>query len=367
MTDPRARIEEIQEQAWRLPRGPAKLALLEEAVRLADMLEDVELGYRLRGDLAETATFSGRIDVLLVAFSWKLAQFDRAPDRFSDFDILWQYKWVANNVLDFSEVPLPRLLRLFDDMERRYREAGSTMHAVWYIKRDLYQHMGDRERAAEADARYRKCRRDHLSDCVACVAHGDAGYHRFLRQWPEALDAAEPLLSGRLTCSEQPHIAFGRLLVPYLHLKRLDDARAAHQRGYKMVRGGPQFVASHAHHLEFESLAGEPARAKAMVERHLPGALASVSSDNRFQFLLAAKLWTDRMLKLGKARMKLRLPAGPPPADADGRSDLERLGGWFQDQAEGIAARFDARNGTDAFRRILDGRAELMELAVDEG
>ncbi|WP_337177515.1 hypothetical protein [Paludisphaera sp.] len=365
MSDARERIGEIENEAWGLPRGAAKLALLEEAVRLADSLGDVDLGYELRNQVADTATFCGRPDVLLVAFSWRLAQFDRAPDRYSDFDILWQYKWVVDHVVEFPEVPLPRILQLHEDMERRYREAGSTMHAVWSHRRKLYRHVGDPERAAEAHARLRRCRRDYLSDCAACVAFDDCAYQRFRRQWSRCLAAAEPLLTGGLSCAEQPHITFGRVLVPYLRLGRIDDARAAHERGYRKVRREPQHVIPHAEHLEFESLVGDPSKAKGMLERHLPDALVAVSVLDRFHFLLAARTWADRMLQRGVARMKVRLPAGPPAPDDSGVSDLERLGGWFLDQARGIADRLDARNGTDAYRRAIDGRAELLEMATD--
>lgn len=365
MTDPRARLDEIRGQASGLPRGPAMLALQEEAVRLADSLGDVALGYELREELAETATFIGRPDVLLVAFSWRLAQFDRAPDRYSDFEILWQYKWVVDHVVEFPEVPLPRILQLHDDMERRYREAGSTMHAVWSHRRRLYRRIGDAGRAAEAHARFRRCRRDHLSDCDACVAYDDCTYMIFRRQWSRCLAAAGPILAGGLSCAEQPHIAFGRVLMPYLHLGRIDDARAAHERGYRMVRGKPQHVIPHAEHLEFETLVGDPSRAKGMLERHLPAALVAVSGIDRFHFLLAARTWTDRMLQRGRGRLKVRLPAGPPPPDASGASDLEQLGGWFQDQARDLADRLDARNGTDGYRRILDSRAELLAFAKD--
>ena len=363
MSDPRPRIEEIRGQAVRLPHGSARLALLEEAVRLADSLGDVDLAYDLRHLLCETATFSGRSDVLLVAFSWCIAQHDRAPGRFSDFLLLWRYKWVVGNVVAFPEVPLPRILQLLEDMERRYREAGSSMHATWKLRRDLYRHMGDRARASEAHARFRKARRDRFSDCIACVAYDDCVYHSSHRRWTRALEAAAPVLDGRLACMEQPHITYGRVLIPYLRLGRLDEARDAHRRGYALVKGKPQFVSQQAEHLVFESLVGDPSRAKGMLERHLPDALNAVGGMEPLDFLMAARTWTDRMLGRGVGRLKLRLPAGPPPPDASGASDLERLGGWFLEQARGIADRFDARNGTDAHRRALDGRAELLELA----
>jgi len=156
--------------------------MLEEAVRIADTLEDVRLAYRLRDDLLQAATFAGRHDVAIVAFSWCLAQFDRDPSIASAHDLLWKYKWVVNNARQFPEISRARLFELLGDMERRHREYGSTLHAYWLLKRSLHQSMGDPEEAAEAHKIYRKRRRDYLSDCIACVAHKDCSYQRSRRQ-----------------------------------------------------------------------------------------------------------------------------------------------------------------------------------------
>ena len=97
--DYRRQIETLRQQADGLPQGPARMALLEEAVRLADTHQDLDLGFYLRYDVAQTATFGGMAEKLLVAFSWRLAQCDRHPERFNEFRLMWEYKWVAAKLL----------------------------------------------------------------------------------------------------------------------------------------------------------------------------------------------------------------------------------------------------------------------------
>src|SRR5262249_18653540 len=142
MTTPYNQVWELRWKADDLPHGPAQVALLEEAVQLADSLKDVDLAYRVRSELMTAATFSGRPDIMLVAFSWCLAQYDRNPQQFDQHDLLWKYKWVIGNGYKFPEIDRPRLEALLADVERRYREAGSTMHAVSQARRDFLVHVG---------------------------------------------------------------------------------------------------------------------------------------------------------------------------------------------------------------------------------
>lgn len=365
MTEARTQINELQQAARRLPYGTTKTAMLEEAVRIADTLEDVRLAYRIRDDLMQAATFAGRHDVAIVTFSWCLAQYDRDRSVAPAYELLWKYKWVVNNARQFPEISRARLFELLDDMERRHREYGSSLHAFWLLKRSLHQSLGEPESAAEAQKSYRRRRRDFLSDCIACVAHKDCSYHRFRGHWSRALKAAEPVLTGRMSCAEQPHLIYSHVLIPLLHLKRLDEASEHQARGYKLVARGEQFVEAHSEHLQYMVLTGNMPRAKGMLERHLPGALKAVSAEERFAFLLAARLWTDRLLEQGVRRLKVRLPEGPPAPDARGESDAAALGSWFGEQARAVAARFDARNGNTWFQQQIDALPDLMRLATD--
>lgn len=365
MTDVRHKARDLKYQALALPHGQVKVTLLEEAVALADSVQDVDLAFELRDDLMTAATFANRPDVMIVAFSWCLAQFDRDPNRFDSYLLLWKYKWVVNNGRHFPDISRSQIESLFDDMQRRFREAGSTMNAVALIRRKLAVTFGDHEEALQADEELGKLPRDFLSDCAACVADSDVDYHCFERDWQCALDAAAPVLHGWLTCAEQPHSTLASVLLPLLRLGRIEDAKLHQAQGYRLVRSSPQFVEQHAQHLRFAAIVGEPAWGKRLLERHLPAALMSVTLDEKFQFLLAARLWTDRAAGRSKRAIKLRLPEDVPVANVDGKYDLSALGAWFTTEAQHIAQRFDARSGTKEFQRQIDELPELLALAVN--
>jgi len=77
MSDHRDRIEELVGQASVLDNGAARVALIEEAVRLADAHNDTASGFHARMELVSAAMSAGQPDVMLVAFSWCLSQCDR--------------------------------------------------------------------------------------------------------------------------------------------------------------------------------------------------------------------------------------------------------------------------------------------------
>lgn len=358
-------IDELRAKANGQPHGPAQVALLEEAVRLADSMEDVDLAYAVRHDLMTSADFSGRPDLMIVAFSWCLAQYDRDPERFNQRGMLWKYKWVIDTSYKFPQISRLRIEHLLGDMERRYREAGSTMHAAALLRRSLFLHFGELDRARTAHAQFLKVARDTLSDCRACVACADCRYYSRQHEWKQAVEAAQPVLQNRLACKEEPHRILANVLRPLFHLGRLDEAKLYHRQGYQLVRRANHFVSEYAEHLKFLVLVGDRPPAQRLVERHLAGALATVELDEGFQFLLAARLWTDRLLAGGTSKIKLHLPPELPAADANGDTDVAALHEWFTGRAREVAGRFDARNGTAAYQRQIDELPELLRAAVD--
>jgi hypothetical protein len=255
---------------------------------------------------------------------------------------------------------------LLADMERRYRQSGSTLHAVALYRRKLMEHFGERERAKAAHAEFRKYKRDWLSDCPACVAYDNLKYYNSQRQWVRAVQAAEPVLRNRLTCGEQPHLTLSGVLLPLFLLGRREEAKAHQLLGYRLVGQGNQFIRQHAEHIRYLALIGDLPKAKQLLERHLPGALDSIMLDERFQFLLAARLLMDRLINRDTHSIKLRLPQSVPAADANGKLDVSSIGEWFMSQAQEIAQRFDARNGTTAYQQQIDELPKLLGQAVDD-
>ena len=80
MHDHTEQVHSLLALARQMPLSTARLAILEEAVRLADSHQDIDLGIEVREPLMADARSLLRGDVLTNAFVWSLAQFDREPE-----------------------------------------------------------------------------------------------------------------------------------------------------------------------------------------------------------------------------------------------------------------------------------------------
>lgn len=366
MNSVRNKIDELRAMSLAMPYGMPSVSLMSEAVQLCDSINDLTLSFDLRIELMKRANFSGRSDMMLVAFSWCLTQYDRDPARFNAVRLLWIYKWVVSACLTFPTIELSRIEQLIEDMDRRYRAYGSTMHAVWSARRSLFVHMRNKRRAKAAHAKLIKCRRDNLSNCIACAVASDVDYYIFMLQWQQAIEAAEPVINGGLSCTFQPHGLYASILLPLLHLQRYDEAQKYYQRGIRLIRNTKTLVSERAALLQYLVIMRELPSAKRLVERFLPGAMEAIEENEYFDFLQASYLWTRRLTEKGTRHVKIRLPDAIAAQFDQGPIDVERLGEWFALRANEIAARYDARNRTKAFQRYIEENDDFLSLAPNE-
>jgi hypothetical protein len=143
-------------EAYDLPYGSGQIALAEQIMQHSDTTGDDQLRFAAR-ILATTAyTYGGEPAKAFVTFSWSLGEYDRDPGIRSRDDerlLLWHFKYMVNALPAFPEVPLARTYAVVDDMERRYRTGGHSLHAVYRQRWGIAHHVGD---AAAADEWYEK-------------------------------------------------------------------------------------------------------------------------------------------------------------------------------------------------------------------
>jgi hypothetical protein len=364
MNDVEVDLQRLADEAAALPYSPPKVALLEEAVRLADLANHRIAGYILRMELMKAGTFSGRHDIGLVTFAWCCAEYDRHPEDWELYDLLWRYKWIITGAVEFPEISLAQINQLLDDMERRYREFGSTMHAVVQKRREVALWTGQIDLANELQARFLEIERDPLSDCLACDLSMQVEHYLETERWAEAADMTDMMLQNGKKCSEEPHCVLARSLLPLYQLGRLDDARKNQVKGYRLVRRGPEFVQQWARHVVFLVLIAEIEPARKLVDRHLADALVCIDQIDRFEFLTAALLFCERLLRDGVATVKLRLPDAMKFPQTRKGHDVAALDGWLRQSAGDLAKRFDTRNGNGFFQGRIDRIPSLLEAAL---
>ncbi|MBD0372074.1 MAG: hypothetical protein ICV60_14630 [Pyrinomonadaceae bacterium] len=360
-------VKELMSRSLQLPEGDEKIMILEEAVRLADTLDDVKLQYDAREAFIEAAYFGGIPEKALVAYAWCLAQYDRDPAGFWEWRILWRYKWMVNVICDFPQISREQIYEMLDDMERRFRSAGRGLKAIYKYRYRTERFFGNREEALRFYQLSEQSRRDDLTDCVACETDGKVAHQLYLGNDELALRLAEQLIRGRDKCRSVPHRTYSRLLVPLLRMGQREKAWDFHVRGYYMIARDRVMLDYLCDHFVFLSLYGDLESAARIFEKHYRWTEEVTNTYERFLFYRAAWLFLEKAEEAGMNALELQLPHSFPLYEAARSYDTARLKEWFKARAQQMAARFDARNGTDFFtKRLLDMQAikELQQVSV---
>ncbi|WP_224366063.1 hypothetical protein [Hyalangium versicolor] len=357
--DWREQVDELRNRAARMRHGEVKVQTLEEAVRLADTHGDLDLAFELRDELVDAATFGGFPDKALVAFAWCRAQTKKNPERFDSDSLLWKQKWVVGRLDDFPHISLKQIHDALDDIEQTYAKVDAGKRAILKLRYQTSRDVGDETAAQKYWDQWVVAPRDYLTDCRACDLDDEIDHHIDKGEYEQALKKARPILEGRSSCAEIPHLTYGSVLYPLLKLGRLEEARDCHLRGYPMISRNRDFLACVGEHLEFLALTDNLSRGLTLFEHHLGWALDHASWRDRFTFHSAAEFLLARVVASGRGTVSLRLPKAFPLHQGKGTYETRDLHSWVKTQAQEIAARFDTRNGTDRFQQLLERPQQL--------
>lgn len=349
--------------------GREKVALLDEAVRLADLRQDVERATYLREALFEAANDDGQFERALAEFNTMIAAADKHADTFGGEimpRLLWLYKWVADDVADYPSVSREQVETFFREMERRYEREGLSMRAVYGLRASAAVEMGDAARATEYLAKWQAAEEDGSEDCPACELNNTVRFALKLGDPATAIARAAPLLAGEMRCAEVPGITHASLLVPMLTLGRADAAARGHRASFRQMRESRKFLGYLAEHLKYLALVNDFTRAVKLLESRLAWALETRNGENRFHFFCAARLLLARLAAQGRATAKLLLPPAFPHARDDGAYATAALADQFLAMAQDVADQFDRRNGTDRYARLLAENEALIGFEARE-
>ena len=324
------------------PEGPARNAraeqLLAEAEKLNIPLAVIEaLGHQLK-----VYNYSSEKAKMFVPFARLLRMWDERPEDFDEYEahsLHWVFKWMTTGMLDQPHIPLAAMEKWLGEMEHRYRLAGHSERAVRSAEYSVAAHVGDLARAERAYAAWLAADRDAMADCHACELHEQGWWQAQRGRDEEALELWAPVLEGEFTCAHEPHAALASSLTPLLRLGRLDEARANHLRGFRLVRSMESMRSAYADHVEFCALSGNEARGLELLAERPAYFTDDGHPRSRLDFTAVVALLMDRLTELGLGDRPVPGPAGRSWTAAE-------LAAHTRAEALALAARFDERNGT---------------------
>lgn len=358
MTDRTTRFRQLLDEIDSTPWGPHEQSLTAEAVALAQELGDEQLEYQARMRQTASANMGGLTDVMLTSFAWCLAHHDADPLRFpldidnGAADLMWQFKWMAATLRASPAFSSEQIAAVLDDMEAHYRRAGIGMSGVLTARFEDAWASGRIDEAERLRGLLETTRRDDYSHCDACGRSQNAGFFAATDRDEQAIRLVEEMIEGGFSCGEEPEHALSRVLLPYLRAGRLDDARSAHLRSYRLAKDNPDNLGIVANHIVFAAVTGNEARALSLVERHLPWlAHDPLNVDGHFALLSAIAFALDRVVAVGHADATVRgadaAALAPFFGDREGWWTASALADAASAAADRIGAEFDARDGSD--------------------
>jgi tetratricopeptide (TPR) repeat protein len=289
--------------------------------------------------------------LLTVAFARCIAQCDEDPDRFPIDNILWEYRWVCTELLDFPDVPLTQINDLLDETTRRYKVAGSTMRAVNLLKMRISINIGDPKSAMKHFKAFRKCQRDWLSDDEITEATFYFDCLVLQKKYQEAIELGRrAIVAGDLHHNGS---VYADLLNCYMMLDDLESAKECHRKGYRLVSENPRYVNSVGKHVAYLALTNQFPRGVTLFNRHFAVAMSAVSEDFQYMFYSCAMLLFERLSRKANKPLRLNVPNQAAFYDDSGRYVPSNVYDWLVAESRRIADRFDTRNGNPSYGKRL--------------
>ncbi|MER7583613.1 hypothetical protein [Kitasatospora sp. NPDC097691] len=336
------------------PYGRTRTVTAEELVDAAEQFDDTKVRSMALLELMEAYEYDGERNKTPVVFARVLKLWDTDPDGFGEWarhQVFWRFKWVAGALRDNPDVPLAAVERWLTELRDRYRAAGFGLQP-YYAER---YHLADVTGVGvqEAYELWAARPRSEMSDCPACETRSRARHFLDLGDDARALEVLAPVLSGRSTCELEPYLSQSVALLPLLRRDRLDEARSAHLTGYRFARGKSSMLGSVARHIEFCALSGNEPRGLELLAENRDLFAVTGEAASRLDFLTGVEVLIAALARAGHGDLTVSGPAGTAWT-------VDTLLAHLRAEADALAARFDARNGTDAV-----GAARRARLAVE--
>jgi tetratricopeptide (TPR) repeat protein len=340
------------------PEGPARNARAERLLVAAEKLNLPLAVIEALGHQLKVYNYSSEKDKMFVPFARLLRMWDERPEDFDAYEthsLHWVFKWMSSGMLDQPHIPLASIEKWLGEMEHRYRLAGHSERAVRSAEFSVAAHVGDVGRAERAYAAWLAADRDDMADCHACELQGQGWWQSEQGRDEEALRLWRPVLEGEFSCAHEPHTTLAASLGPLLRLGRLDEARAHHLRGFRLVRAMESMRGAYADHVEFCALTGNEARALELLTQRPAYFTDTGHPRSGLDFLSVVALLMGRLTELGLGGQRV-----PGPAGRDWTAT--ELAAHAREEALALAALFDRRNGTTHVSERARARMEQPPL-----
>ena len=242
--------------------------------------------------------------------------------NFDDFvDCLWKFKWIVSGVAKSSMIEKELIDEANEAMLFYYERMELSLASYYKALMNQNIDMGDTREAKANYELWKKLAKDDMADCEACEASDEIAYLCFAGEHEAALELAEPILSGELTCGEVPHTTYAPILFSMIKTSKIEEAKALLPKAAATIESNPRVINEIASLIEIAVRLDERETALNLARKHSEAILDGNDDLNDLRFFIAVSAFGD---------------------ESDYKTALE------------LAGKFDARNGNTYYSDYLN-------------
>ncbi|MDR1887624.1 MAG: hypothetical protein LBQ70_06880 [Prevotellaceae bacterium] len=334
-----------------------RIALLKQAINLADAHNDVEWGFELRLELIRDEKETSRCDESLPAFTWILDAYDKNPELFNEDDFLWEYKWMLGSVRRNSSISLEQIESISEDFKTRLLRNGYSLRPYYTGKVHMAFFLGNSDDARKYIDLRNKEVRDDMTNCRACELDDEVELELRLGNFDKALAVGSSMLTKKVTCTHMPFSCYCSCVK---YFQKAGDMEKAYEYFQKAEADLAELsdtsqIAEVGIMIRFLT---DYDREKAwpFFESH---AHWNVDSEDYLDFLFSISV-----LPLLQGGETVTLNVNPSLAwyREDNTYDSKEIYSYYYNKAKDLAERFDRRNGSGYFNEQLAEALKTQEV-----
>ena len=343
----------MEHEFYLFDRGEPRLRRIRDAITEADNRNLLEWQFRFRYDYLEESIFCGDRYYAMIIFPEMLSLYEKHESLHQDaqisHDMLICFKWIVEAAPEFPQISKEEIDSYFRLFKIMLLEHGKIL-SIYYMKHCLFYMKVDEGIAAADFYRFLDEPLDDVSDGRALYYDQQAMYYLSIGEEEKALDAAKLIFAGKLRSNALPQATYHDFIRYYLEREQYPHAVHYAFLTERRVACDPYYLDIIGTLLTLYSVTKIPDGVK-LFSIHYELYLTSKNPLMKMLFAIGA-YHLFRAMDEDKHHIlleQLRIARDAPLF----KSPPERIAEHFYQEADAAVQKFDNRNGTDYYAKML--------------
>lgn len=336
-----------------LKHGEERYKYLKKLIAEEDAAHNYSEAFDLRYKYITESVMHDDLFKGIIMFPEFMAYYDAHSDVCEQHSLMWAFKWIIDDVVEFYQVSSEKIEEYFEEFRRRCEEYGISLRTYYMKKMNFYSYINI-EKMKQCQKQFRSLERDRLSDCAACELNNDIRMELRYGSEKKAMKMLADMLHRGISCAEVPEVTFGECVKHFTQTGNIAEAEYYAEMMMPMVKGEERTFLKEISNVLLLKALTSPNEAYDIFKRSVNIFLESKNPDMRFHFAHAAARFFDAAINNDHKKIIIKLSPSFPLYNAENEYDIEKMKNYFADIAKDIADKFDERNASSYYNDLLN-------------